>query len=130
MARTKSIKEWIGKNDDSKAPPKVYLRIRDKQKGKCAHCCRTLRDTEAGELDHIEALINGGENRESNLQLLCKPCHLLKTKVDVATKVVAARKQTHLLGLKKKNKTPKGKLRKHLDGRVSRWNGQDWEPYR
>lgn len=39
--------------------------------------------TFAGEVDHIKALINGGEDSMSNLQLLCSKCHKEKTKEDL-----------------------------------------------
>ncbi|BBB98559.1 MULTISPECIES: HNH endonuclease [Bradyrhizobium] len=39
------------------------------------------------QLDHIVALINGGENRERNLWPLCtSPCHSRKAKLDLAEK--------------------------------------------
>lgn len=34
------------------------------------------------EVDHIVPLRDGGANTRSNLQVLCKPCHLAKTRVD------------------------------------------------
>jgi len=47
--------------------------------------------------DHIVALINGGENKESNLQALCGQCHRYKTAADVAekAKVAAVRRKKH-----------------------------------
>ena len=45
-------------------------------------------------LDHVNALINGGENRESNLRPVHIKCHAEKTRADVAEKVrVAAKRQ-------------------------------------
>lgn len=35
------------------------------------------------DVDHIIPLETGGKDDESNFQLLCKPCHKLKTKQDV-----------------------------------------------
>jgi hypothetical protein len=31
------------------------------------------------DIDHIRALSNGGTNEKSNLQPLCKACHMVKT---------------------------------------------------
>ena len=31
------------------------------------------------EIDHITSLASGGTNEKSNLQVLCKACHLIKT---------------------------------------------------
>lgn len=60
--------EWIGKTDDTKPPPRVYLRRFLKFDGRCqCGCGRLIRPTEQWQLDHAIALINGGENRESNL---------------------------------------------------------------
>jgi len=54
--------------------------IRSAQKGRCAYCRTSLK---AGEhVDHIIALINGGSNWPSNLQLLCPPCNLSKKAKD------------------------------------------------
>nr|WP_281362426.1 HNH endonuclease [Pararobbsia alpina] len=53
------------------------MRLRDKYT--CQHCKRATR---IGEVDHITALENGGSNDDSNLQLLCIPCHKLKTAKD------------------------------------------------
>jgi 5-methylcytosine-specific restriction endonuclease McrA len=36
-----------------------------------------------GQVDHIEALVNGGEDSFSNFQLLCENCHKEKTKIDI-----------------------------------------------
>jgi|SRR5882672_2461481 len=45
------------------------------QKGKCA-CCRT--DLNKYHLDHIMPLARGGENEDSNIQLLCPLCNQQK----------------------------------------------------
>lgn len=100
MART--TQEWIGKTDDSPIPPRVRLRIWFKFGGVCqGRCCRKLDAGDKWHADHKVALINGGENRESNLQLLCDWCHGKKTKRDVAEKSVTARKQKSNLGIRK-----------------------------
>ena len=92
MAR--STKEWIGKTDDHRAPKKVRDRLRDKHPN-CYLCTRPFVDG-GGKvaLDHVKALINGGENRESNLRPVHIKCHAEKTRADVAEKVrVAAKRQ-------------------------------------
>ena len=96
MSRT--VPEWIGKTDDAAIPARVKLRIYDSAKGRCVVCTNT---SDAYECDHVIPLILGGEHRESNLQLLCKPCHKLKTKLDVKLKAKVARVRKRHLGLKK-----------------------------
>jgi 5-methylcytosine-specific restriction endonuclease McrA len=36
------------------------------------------------QMDHIVALVNGGRDVESNCQVLCHPCHEVKTREDLA----------------------------------------------
>lgn len=38
--------------------------------------------TPADEVDHVVPLFKGGTNDESNLQPLCRPCHVDKTTAD------------------------------------------------
>jgi 5-methylcytosine-specific restriction endonuclease McrA len=54
-------------------------RIRLRDGYKCRHCSTVIR---VGEVDHIKPLEHGGSNDDSNLQLLCYPCHNLKTALD------------------------------------------------
>ena len=54
------------------------------------------------EVDHIVAIINGGENRETNLQALCSSCHAAKTAGDVAEKASVSRVKAKHVGVKKK----------------------------
>ena len=53
--------------------------IFEKQK-KCCQLCKTKLTISTFEIDHIQALANGGSNEIDNLQILCKDCHLAKTK--------------------------------------------------
>lgn len=84
MRRT--VKEWIGETPDQRVPKRVELRVFELFRGRCAICTRLLfRGYWA--LDHKIALINGGDNRESNLQPVCNvPCHSDKTRADVRDK--------------------------------------------
>lgn len=73
--------------------------------------------------DHVVALINGGENRESNLELLCIPCHLVKTKADVKEKSVVYHKKAKNIGIKLKQGRPfsgsrRSKWKKMMTGKV------------
>ena len=93
MAR--AVKEWIGETDDQRAPKRVRDRIRDRHPT-CYLCGRPFTDGKKVALDHVEALINGGENRESNLRPVHVGCHAEKTRADVAEKAkIAAKRQKH-----------------------------------
>lgn len=72
MAR--SLPEWIGKSDDEPVPARVRLRVWDAKGGRCHRCSRKIGVGEHWTLEHLKALINGGENRERNLDLTCDWC--------------------------------------------------------
>lgn len=94
MART--VKEWIGETDDQRAPPRVRARIFDREGGKC-HLCGQPIIGKKWALDHVKALINGGENRETNLKPIHIACHREKTAADVAEKArIAAKRRKHI----------------------------------
>lgn len=94
MART--VKEWIADTDDQRAPPRVRLRIFDRDGGRC-HICGCVIVGKKWALDHVKALVNGGENRESNLRPVHIACHAEKTAADVAEKAkIVAKRQAHL----------------------------------
>jgi len=94
MPRT--VSEWVGKNDDAKVPARVRDRIFQRDNGTCHICKLTIKPGETWEADHITALINGGENRESNLAPAHKHCHVGKTAKDRKEKdKVAKVRQKH-----------------------------------
>lgn len=95
---SRAVPEWIGKNDDTAIPLRVRQRVHFYFGGNCAVCTRPAIPSE---LDHITPLILGGEHRETNLQLLCKPCHKAKTKLDVKLKAKVSRVRSKHIGLKK-----------------------------
>jgi 5-methylcytosine-specific restriction protein A len=115
---SRSVPEWIGKTDDSAIPVRVKLRVHAKAEGLCAKCGV---EAATGQYDHIIPLIIGGENRESNLQFLCTPCHKAKTKLDVKLKAKVARVRSRHLGLRKPSRFPgsrDSKFKKKIDGSV------------
>ncbi|WP_420003226.1 HNH endonuclease [Arenibacterium sp. LLYu02] len=120
----RSVPEWIGNRPETVAPPRVKARIILAQEGVCGCGCG-VRLGMAGELiefDHTQALINGGENRESNLRALRKPCHRVKTSEDVAQKATEARKRNKHLGLHQPKGTIPGskgtRWKRKVDGTV------------
>lgn len=124
---SRSTPEWIGATDDTAIPSRVKMRIWFKHDGICAgKCKRKLRAGDEPQYDHIVALCNGGQNRESNFQLLCAWCHKEKTGDDVAEKSLVYRKQLSHGGIKSK---PKGRpmpgtkasgWRKKMNGQIER----------
>lgn len=93
---TRTVAEWIGKTDDHRAPGSVRDRIMKRENNAC-HICGLRIDGKKWDLDHIKALINGGENRESNLKPAHRKCHVEKTALDVAEKAkVAAIRKKHI----------------------------------
>jgi 5-methylcytosine-specific restriction protein A len=120
MAR--STDEWIGKTDDTPFPPRVRLRTFERDGGRCqCGCNRLIRVGEKWQTDHIKALINGGENRESNARTILTEHHKEKTAEDVAEKSVTYRKKSKNLGIRKKSSfacSRDSKFKKKMDGTV------------
>lgn len=56
-------------------------RLEALQRMKCATCRTDLRKS-GYHIDHIVALVNGGSNYPENIQLLCPPCNLRKSRKD------------------------------------------------
>lgn len=86
--RTAKLKEWVGRTPEAMPGQTVLLRLYAKQKGICACGCGQSMNLnrDAVDCDHIIALIDGGENRESNLQLLLNACHKVKTKAEATAR--------------------------------------------
>ena len=121
MAR--EVIEWRGQTDDSAIPPRVKIRVFERAGGCCVFCTLEIRGKLRPAYDHCISLINGGQNREGNLQLLCVPCHAQKTASDVAEKAIIARKRAKHLGIKKPSRFPGSRdsgWKKRMDGSVVR----------
>lgn len=120
---SRSVAEWIGKTDDAAIPPRVRLRVFNRHGGICHLSGRRIRAGEAWDLDHLVALCNGGEHRESNLAPALHDKHQEKTKADVAEKSVTARIRAKHLGIKKPSSFPGSRdsgWKKKMDGTVVR----------
>lgn len=118
----RKVPEWIGKTPDTKIPPRVILRVLEAYGGKCADTCVKIRAGGGWQMDHIIALANGGENRETNLQPLITKAHKEKTADDVAMKAKDRRiKSKHMSIHKPKSIMPGSKASKwkrKVDGTV------------
>lgn len=95
---SRSVQEWIGTTDDQPVPPRVRVRVFERHGGICAECGVRIRSG-PWVCDHFTALINGGANRESNLQPIHGRCDAVKTPRDVAIKSKNYRVRLRHLGL-------------------------------
>ena len=104
---SRATEEWIGKTPDTPIPPRVKLRVFERYEGKCHISGRKITVADKWDCDHVKALINGGQNRESNLAPALRDKHKQKTKQDVAEKAKSyAVKSKHLGIAKLKQKIP------------------------
>lgn len=106
---SREVPEWIGSSPDAKVPPRVKIRVFEKFHGRCYLSGRKILAGEAWELEHIIALCNGGEHRESNFAPALGEPHKVKTKADVAEKSKVARVRKKHLGLMKSKRTIPGR---------------------
>lgn len=121
----RTLPEWVADHPDQKVPPRVRARIFEAHNGICHIAKRKILGGEPWDLDHIVALVNGGEHRESNLAPALRDKHRAKTAEDVAEKSRVARKQAAHLGIKKASRPMPGSkasgIRKRMNGSVERW---------
>lgn len=104
----RAVPEWIGKTPDTDVPPRVRRRVFDAYGGRCYLTGREIRPGDVWQLEDIKALINGGENRESNKAPALVEPHKEKTKRDVALKAKVARVRNKHLGIKAKKRAMPG----------------------
>lgn len=120
----REVEEWVGKTDDTQPPPRVRLRVWDRCEGRCHLCGRPIPASDAWILEHLKALINGGENRERNLCLSCSWCKPIKDAADVAEKSATAKVRKKHLGITKSSRPMPGsrasKWKRKMDGSVER----------
>ena len=62
--------------------PTKVASLMKRQKGKCAHCGQYFTSEDLWEIDHIQPKVNGGKDYHSNLQLLHRHCHDIKTRLN------------------------------------------------
>lgn len=120
----RAVDEWIGKTDDTPVPTRVRLRVFDHWNGRDHITGRKIEAGDAWQVDHIKPMIQGGENRETNLAPILTDKHREKTADEVREKSIVARKKAKHLGLTKaRNPMPGSKasrFRKRMDGTVER----------
>lgn len=120
-------KEWIGATDDAKIPDRVKLRIWSREDGRCYLTGRQIRPGDKYEFEHVVALCNGGEHRESNIALALKEPHKAKTARDRSLKAKGDRVTKRHAGIRSSYRPlPCGRnspWRKKINGTVERRDG-------
>lgn len=101
---SRAVTEWIGRTPDTPIPPRVKLRVFDRHGGICHLSGRKIMPGEPWDCDHVIALINGGENRESNLAPALRDKHRIKTAADVREKSIVSQRRQSFLGIKPQRK--------------------------
>ena len=118
--------EWKGKTPDSMPPKRVRLRVFNRYGGECHISGRKIRPGDDWDLDHVIAICNGGENRESNLRPALRVEHRKKTAGDVSQKAKDDRiRAKHIGAVPKKEPSrykvsPSGKITDRETGEVIR----------
>lgn len=79
---SRAVEEWVGKTDDSAIPPRVKLRIWQREDGRCYLTGKKIMVGDKFEYEHKIAFCNGGSNRESNIFLALSAAHKVKTAAD------------------------------------------------
>jgi 5-methylcytosine-specific restriction protein A len=102
MAR--EVKEWIGRTNNSMPTPQVRQRIWDRFNGHCGVCGLPLVPGETWDADHIIALKDNGENRESNIQPAHPKCHRIKTAQEAIERAPVERKKQKHSGARPQSK--------------------------
>jgi len=116
---SRSVDEWVGKSPDSKVPPHVRVRVFETHKGVCHISKRKIRPGEAWELEHVQPLSMGGENRERNLAPALVAPHKAKTAREAGERSKADRVRLKHLGLKPAGRGWNRTLKKKLNGEVA-----------
>lgn len=121
---SRSVAEWVGKDDDARVPTKVRLRVFERFSGTCG-ICNVKIVAKRWVCDHKVAIINGGPNCESNLWPIHETCdRKIKTPTDVGEKRVNNRVKAKHLGLHKRKGRPMPGTR---DSGIKMKIGGGWE---
>lgn len=100
---SRNVDEWQGATDSTPVPPRVRIRVFERDGGVCQCGCKiVIRPGMKWQTDHKVALINGGKNRESNLTTLLTDHHKVKTARDLSIKSKTSAMRAKHLGIKKR----------------------------
>jgi 5-methylcytosine-specific restriction protein A len=117
----RSVPEWIGKTDDTPVPPRVRLRVFEKYEGRCYLSGKIIRPGDKWHIEHIQAIANGGQNREGNLAPALVAPHKDKTRADRRLQARSARIRKRNLGIRKPSRFPfsrDSKWKRKVNGEV------------
>lgn len=117
------VKEWVGRRPESMPTAKVQLRIFNRQNGVCACGCQVVMDFDRDDIDcdHILALKDDGENRESNLQLLRRKCHRAKTSAENSARADAERHKARAFAKRPSGGFPPANPQRRASSPVVHW---------
>ncbi len=122
----REVSEWIGSRPDTRIPTHVKLRILQRCDNRCHISGREILPGDEWDFDHIIALCNGGENRESNIAPAIRAKHREKSAADISERAKVDRIRTFHLGLKKPSRPMPGSRssgwKKTMSGKVVRRN--------
>ncbi|MBP8234487.1 MAG: HNH endonuclease [Rhizorhabdus sp.] len=104
MAR--SVKEWVGRNDDTPPSEACKRRIMARQENLCALTGRPFTAKEKPQFDHKVPLWLGGQNRESNLHAIHKAEHAAKTSAEAKVRAKVNANTSKHFGLRERAKKP------------------------
>jgi len=102
----RKVAEWIGRTADSTPPKAVIDRLFLRQGGRCALTGRKIMAGDTKHADHIVPLKDGGQNRETNLQLVLAEAHREKTADENAARAKERRIRLKHAGLWPKSPRP------------------------
>jgi len=117
----RAVDEWIGASPDAAIPPRVKLRIWERYEGRCYLTGRKIMPGDEYDFEHIIALCNGGEHRESNLAPALRAAHRKKSAEDVKLRAKIDRVRKRHLGIKRPSRLPGSRqspIKIRLDGTV------------
>ena len=119
----RAVPEWRGRRPESMPGNIVLLRLYARQNGLCACGCNKVMNFERDQIDcdHKVALIDGGENVESNLQLILRPHHRVKTSAEATARSEERRHKAKAFAHLKKpsfSTNRNAKFKKKINGEV------------
>jgi len=106
MLMGRAVTEWVGKTPDAKPPKAVIDRLFLRQGGRCGLMGRKIRAGEVTHADHIVPMKDGGQNKESNLQLVLAEAHREKTADENSARAKERRIRLKHAGLWPKSSRP------------------------